>query len=104
MHATVGSRKVVEDGGRKSERGKGREAGRCRTARVEEEDVSYPPRKAPTGLRTGIAPTGTSSRRAELWKLRRVMAGVDMLAARRRAGIESAREAIVCVCEMCVAA
>ncbi|KAG9966832.1 hypothetical protein KCU61_g566, partial [Aureobasidium melanogenum] len=59
--------------------------------------VSYPPRKAPTGLRTGMAPAGTSSNGAELWKLRRIIAGVERLAARRRAGIDIAREAIVCL-------
>ena len=64
--------------------------------RIGKRSVAYPPRKAPTGLRTGMAPTGTSSKRAELWKLRRVMAGVERPAARRRTGIESAREAIVC--------
>lgn len=59
--------------------------------------VSYPPRKAPTGLRTGMAPAGTSSNGAELWKLRRIIAGLERLAARRRAGIDIAREAIVCL-------
>lgn len=92
--------------------------GRGRSQEVEEEEkpedaqrdrigkrsVSYPPRKAPTGLRTGMAPTGTSSKRAELWKLRRAMAGVERPAARRRTGIESAREAIVCVFVRCVRA
>jgi hypothetical protein len=51
-----------------------------------------------------MTPAGTSSIRAELWKLRRLKAGVEILAAvaRRRAGIERAREAIVlCVdCEV----
>jgi hypothetical protein len=53
-----------------------------------------------------MTPAGTSSKRAELWKLRRLKAGVEeMLVARRRAGIERAREAIVCVdCEVCVRA
>jgi hypothetical protein len=62
------------------------------------QDKTYPPRKAPTGLRTGMTPAGTSSMRAELWKLRRDKAGVMVAAvARRRTGIESAREDIVCV-------
>jgi hypothetical protein len=68
------------------------------------QDKTYPPRKAPTGLRTGMTPAGTSSMRAELWKLRRDKAGVMVAAvARRRTGIESAREDIVCVCrcEVC---
>lgn len=44
-----------------------------------------------------MAPAGTSSMGAEWEKLRRVMAGVERLAARRRAGIDIAREAIVCL-------
>lgn len=95
---------VARDSGKPQEAEKVEtEVGRCLSGGEERDEASYPPRKAPTGLRTGMAPTGTSSKRAELWKLRRVMAGVERPAmARRRAGIERAREAIVCVCAICV--
>lgn len=97
-HAVLVNDVVVE--GSAGENGAGQEtedavgASVTRYTEIESDEESHPPRKAPTGLRTGMAPAGTSSMREELWKLRRAT-GVLGRAARRRAERDMAREAIV---------